>query len=46
MTTGRDVRYDILLGPARIASVATRNRCLVDRGAHMRGAIEAYLGVR
>jgi hypothetical protein len=46
MTTARDARYDILFAPARIWPVATRNRCLIDRGARMRGAIEGYLGVR
>jgi hypothetical protein len=46
MTTGRDSRYNILFKPARIESIAARNRCLVDRGARMSGAIEAYVGVR
>jgi hypothetical protein len=46
MTTGRDSRFDILFKPARVGSVVTRNLCHIDRGARMRGAIEAYLGIR
>jgi len=46
MTTGGDSRYDILLKPARIGSVVARTQRLIDRGARMRRAIEAYVGVQ